>query len=139
MIRGGCLCGDVRFEIERRPQRGLALPLLDVPQGARRRIRYLCSGKGRRFPCRVRETLEFTRYRSSAGIVRTFCARCGSTLQWLRDRKPEMSSTLRSGVLDDDPGVRPRVAHLRRLQGAVAREIDHDLRRARNRPMKPTR
>ena len=47
-----------------------------------------------------------TRYRSSAGIVRTFCARCGSTLQWLRESKPDVVDVA-LGILDDDPGVRP--------------------------------
>lgn len=51
-----------------------------------------------------------TRYRSSPGIVRTFCARCGSTLQWLRESKPEIVD-IALGVLDDDPGVRP-AAHI---------------------------
>jgi hypothetical protein len=46
------------------------------------------------------------RYRSSPGIVRTFCARCGSTLQWLRESKPEVVDVA-LGVLDEDPGVRP--------------------------------
>jgi hypothetical protein len=51
-----------------------------------------------------------TRFRSSPGIVRTFCARCGSTLQWLRESKPDVVDVA-LGVLDDDPGVRP-AAHI---------------------------
>src|SRR4029078_3142683 len=46
------------------------------------------------------------RYRSSDGVVRTFCARCGSTLQWLREAKPEIVDVA-LGILDDDPPVRP--------------------------------
>jgi hypothetical protein len=46
------------------------------------------------------------RYRSSHGIVRSFCARCGATLLWERERSPELVAVA-LGVLDDDPGVRP--------------------------------
>ena len=47
-----------------------------------------------------------TRYRSSPDVARTFCARCGSTLQFLRESKAEIVYVA-LGVLDDDLGVRP--------------------------------
>jgi hypothetical protein len=46
------------------------------------------------------------RYRSSPGIDRTFCSRCGSTLQFAPEDRPE-SFGLAVGTLDDDPGHRP--------------------------------
>ena len=105
MIRASCLCGDVRFEIRGelsgashchcsmcRKAHGAAFGTYAAARAADFRI---VSGEDR-----------IVRYRSSAGIVRTFCARCGSTLQWLRESKPEIVD-IALGVLDDDPGVRP--------------------------------
>jgi hypothetical protein len=45
-------------------------------------------------------------YRSSPYVVRTFCRTCGSTLQWLRNDRPD-ELDIAVGTLDDDPGVRP--------------------------------
>jgi hypothetical protein len=105
MIRGSCLCGEVRFEISGklsdashchcsmcRKAHGAAFGTYAAAKAADFR---LVSGEHR-----------ITRYRSSAGIVRTFCARCGSSLQWLRESKPEVVDVA-LGVLDDDPGMRP--------------------------------
>ena len=105
MIRGSCLCGEVRFEISGslsgashchcsmcRKAHGAAFGTYAAARAADFRI---VSGEDR-----------IVRYRSSAGIVRTFCARCGSTLQWLRESKPEIVD-IALGVLDDDPGVKP--------------------------------
>ena len=105
MIRGSCLCGDVRFEISGvlkgashchcsmcRKAHGAAFGTYAAAKAADFRV---VSGENR-----------ITRYRSSPGAVRTFCARCGSTLQWLRESKPDVVDVA-LGVLDDDPGVRP--------------------------------
>jgi len=105
MIRGSCLCGEVRFEIGGtlsdashchcsmcRKAHGAAFGTYAAAQAADFRV---VSGEER-----------ITRYRSSAGIARTFCARCGSSLQWLRESKPDVVDVA-LGVLDDDPGVRP--------------------------------
>jgi hypothetical protein len=48
------------------------------------------------------------RYASSADVTRTFCSRCGSTLQYIHRAQPERFA-LAMGVLDDDPGVRPEL------------------------------
>jgi hypothetical protein len=45
-------------------------------------------------------------YHSSPEVTRTFCARCGSSLQFIRTTRPDTLS-LALGTLDDDPGVRP--------------------------------
>ena len=105
MIRASCLCGDVRFEIRGelsgashchcsmcRKAHGAAFGTYAAAKAIDFRV---VSGADR-----------ITRYRSSAGIVRTFCARCGSTLQWLRESRPEIVDVA-LGILDDDPGVRP--------------------------------
>ena len=105
MIRGSCLCGEVRFEISGtlsdashchcsmcRKAHGAASGTYAVAKAADFR---LVSGAER-----------ITRYRSSAGIVRTFCARCGSSLHGFDESKPDVVDVA-LGVLDDDPGVRP--------------------------------
>ena len=105
MIRASCLCGGVRFEISGkltgashchcsmcRKAHGAAFGTYAAVKAADFRV---VSGADR-----------ITRYRSSNGIVRTFCAGCGSTLQWLRESKPGIVDVA-LGILDDDPGVRP--------------------------------
>ena len=105
MIRASCLCGDVRFEIGGvmsgashchcsmcRKAHGAAFGTYAAVKAADFRV--------------VSGAKHVTRYQSSPGIVRTFCARCGSTLQWLRESKPEIVDVA-LGILDDDPGVRP--------------------------------
>ena len=109
MIRASCVCGEVRFEVSGslsgashchcsmcRKAHGAAFGTYAAARATDFRI---VSGEDR-----------ITRYRSSGGVVRTFCARCGSTLQWLRESKPEIVD-IALGVLDDDPGVRP-AAHI---------------------------
>ena len=105
MIRGSCLCGEVRFEIRGtlsgashchcsmcRKAHGAAFGTYAAAKAAD--FRFLC-GEDR-----------ITRYRSSAGIVRTFCARCGSSLPGFDSRRPDVVD-IALGVLDDDPGVKP--------------------------------
>jgi len=105
MIRASCLCGDVRFEIGGsvsgvshchcsmcRKVHGAAFGTYAAVQAADFRV--------------VAGADQIARYRSSDGVVRTFCARCGSTLQWLREAKPEIVDVA-LGILDDDPPVRP--------------------------------
>ena len=58
--------------------------------------------------CRAESEIAF--YESSPGVRRTFCKRCGSTLQFIRESRPETFS-LALGTLDDDPGTRPS-AHI---------------------------
>jgi hypothetical protein len=53
----------------------------------------------------VRGEANVVRYRSSGPITRTFCGRCGSTLQFIRDGRASLS--LAVGTLDEDPVRRP--------------------------------
>ena len=105
MIRGSCLCKGVRFEIDGkltaatnchcamcRKAHGAAFGTYAAARAADFRI--------------VGGDELIARYRSSPGVVRTFCSRCGSTLQWLRESRPE-EMDIALGTLDDDPGVRP--------------------------------
>jgi hypothetical protein len=107
MIRGSCLCGGVRFEVSGgldrashchcsmcRKAHGAAFGSYVGVQLAR--FRWL----------RGEELL--ARYASTPDVTRTFCARCGSTLQYIHRTQPQRFA-LALGVLDDDPGVRPEL------------------------------
>jgi hypothetical protein len=109
MIRGSCLCGSVCYEIDGplgrvthchcsqcRKAHGAAFgTYADV----RRADFKLVSG-----------ATDITSYRSSPEVQRTFCKRCGSILQFIRDTRPNHFS-LAIGTLDDPPEARPS-AHI---------------------------
>jgi len=105
MIRGSCLCGNVGYEIDgtvdammhchctqcRKANGGAFGTYVKVAYG---RFRFVL---GRN---------DVASYASSAGVRRTFCKACGSSLQFIRQSRPE-GFWLAAGTLDDDPGVRP--------------------------------
>jgi hypothetical protein len=105
MILGSCLCGGVRFEID--GALGQAshchCSMCRKAHGAAFGTYAIC--RSDRFHLRSGAEL-VRRYESSPGIERTFCATCGSTLQWRRKDKPE-EFDIALGLMDDDPGVRP--------------------------------
>lgn len=105
MIRGSCLCGSVRYEI-----RGPLGPVTHCHCSQCRKIHGAAFGTYARVD-RADFTLtsgesDIRSYPSSPGVLRTFCRQCGSTLQFLRESRPD-SFSLAIGTLDDDPGVRP--------------------------------
>lgn len=104
MLKGSCLCGSVRYEIDG--------PL----DGARNCHCSMCrkahgAAFGSYAEVRVADFKVVSgaelilRYRSSPGVERTFCSRCGSTLQFLSEKRPDIVDVA-LGVLDDDPGIR---------------------------------
>lgn len=105
-VRGGCLCGGVRYELSapfrranfchcsrcRKHSGGAALAQGRVPRGGFT----LLQGA---------ELIET--YRPEGGMAKAFCRVCGSSLfggSW--PVGPEVS--IRLGTLDDDPGIRPQ-------------------------------
>lgn len=105
-IRGGCLCGEVRYEVDP--------PFLRAGHCHCSRCRKH-SGAGTCTQARVlREQFrlitgsEFIRvYGAGQGAVKAFCKNCGSSLfggAW--PGGAEVS--IRMGTLDDDPGIRPQ-------------------------------
>ena len=103
MIRGSCLCGSVRYEVHGslshvihchcsmcRKAHGAAFATYGrVDSGDF----VLTSGAD-----------DIASYRSSLEVTRTFCKRCGSTLQFISTMRAG-SFWLALGTLDDDPGV----------------------------------
>ena len=105
MIRGSCLCASIRYEIrgELGPASHCHCTMCRKVHGSafgtysrvQRKDFVLLSGEG-----------EIASYPSSPGVTRTFCRKCGSTLQFVRATRPD-TFALALGTLDDDPGIRP--------------------------------
>lgn len=105
MVRGSCLCGSVRYEI-----RGPLGRITHCHCSMCRRAHGAAFGSYARvnwadFTWLSGES-EVASFQSSPGVRRTFCPRCGSPLQFIRDSRPQTFS-LAVGTLDDDPGIRP--------------------------------
>jgi hypothetical protein len=105
MIRGGCLCGAVRWELDGafegmsnchcsmcRRAHGAAFATYAQARAASFRI---AAGEDR-----------MRRYRSSPDVVRTFCGECGSSLLFLFEPMPR-KVWVAVGTCDGDPGMRP--------------------------------
>jgi hypothetical protein len=131
MLRGSCLCGEVRYEIHGpvsrvthchctmcRKAHGAAF----ATYGDVERSEFsLLSGAD-----------DIMSYRSSPGVTRTFCKRCGSTLQFISDKRPTTFS-LALGTLDDDPDVATS-SHIFTGSKAPWFQITDDLPRYAERP-----
>jgi hypothetical protein len=123
MVRGGCLCGSVRYQIDG--------PLRDVlvchctecrrwtghfsaNTAARREDLVLLQEHGLRW---------FPSPRSDAGARRGFCARCGSSLFWDAPDRPTVS--IAAGTLDEPTGLHT-VAHWYASQAGDYYELPSD-------------
>jgi hypothetical protein len=105
MITGGCLCGGVRYQVGGQPA---SMYYCHCSQCRR--------ATGSAFAANVMvrsDDLSFVAgeellasYESSPGKRRHFCSRCGSPIYSRSQAMPQLSS-LRSGTLDGDPGIRP--------------------------------
>ena len=104
-LTGGCLCGAVRFEV--------AEPLVSAGYchctRCQRRTGTAASAQARIVPgsLRVLSGDELIRaYEPPDGFAKHFCSACGSALWSRRPEDPEIVS-VRLGVFDGDPGIRP--------------------------------
>lgn len=105
LLTGGCLCGAVRFELSEAPFQVAVCHCNSCRKhtGAPAAVYADCK----------RETVQFTRntmtlYGSSPGVYRGFCARCGSTLAFESDKKPD-EIHIHIGAFDE-PGAFPPTA-----------------------------
>jgi hypothetical protein len=105
MIRGSCLCGGVRYEVD-----GELGPVALCHCGMCRKASgtaFATNASTARATFRLVAGAELVqRYTSSPGNRRCFCRACGSPLFGESDEMPDQVR-LRLGLLDDDPGVRP--------------------------------
>ncbi len=110
MLRGGCLCGGVRFEVERAvgpfelchcPRcRKVSVSAYLTWLGVRREDFRFLQGVEliRTYECPVRE--------SPPAYDTSFCTRCGSQVP-NPSKAQEPTFEIPAGALDDDPGIRP--------------------------------
>jgi len=125
-LRGSCLCGGIRYEIEGTLGRvvNCHCSMCRKATGAAFRTRAAVASAD--FHWRAGADL-LARYRSSPGEERTFCRVCGATLVTLFHDQPDQLG-LALGTLDDDPGVRAS-AHVFVASKAPWFEIEDDLPR----------
>jgi len=104
-LRGGCLCGGVRFEV--------SAPLVSASwchcSRCRRRTGGPASAQGRIVPgsLRILRGAELVRsYRPPGGFAKEFCSTCGSQL-WSRNPEEPQNLSVRLGAFDGEPGIRP--------------------------------
>jgi len=105
-LSGGCACGAVRFVVDA----PLEFATYCHCTRCQRRTGTAASAQGRTAPGALRVTEGEEHIRSWApggGWEKLFCVRCGSAL-FSRDPDDPRSMSVRLGVIDGDPGVRPR-------------------------------
>ncbi len=105
MIRGSCLCGSVRYEISGALDRLLHCHCSQCRKAHGAAFGTYARVKRADFRFFAGEA-DVASYTSSPDVQRTFCKRCGATLQFIRDSKPE-ALWVTAGTLDDDPDIRP--------------------------------
>lgn len=104
MLRASCLCKRVRFEIHGALGRASHCHCSMCRKATGAAFGTYATVKAEN--CRVVAGAELIlRYKSSSGVERTFCSRCGSTLQFISDKQPG-TVEVALGILDDDPGIR---------------------------------
>jgi hypothetical protein len=105
-LRGGCLCGGVRFEVTE--------PLVSSSYchctRCQRRTGTAASAQARVAPGSlvITQGEELVRaYEPDDGWAKLFCSNCGSSL-FSRNPDDHAVMSVRLGAFDDDPGIRPQ-------------------------------
>ncbi len=98
---GGCLCGDIRFQASENPE---CVGHCHCSLCRRQTGTAFTTGVGFRA-----EAFEWTKgnptyFHDPLGVVRSFCARCGSSMTW---EPPDCGITVFIGSLDRAEDVRP--------------------------------
>jgi len=104
-LRGGCLCGSVRYEIDE--------PLVSASYchctRCQRRTGTAAAPSARIAPGSLRVVAgeELVRcWQPETGFAKCFCSNCGGAL-WSRDPHDAERIAVRLGTFDGDPGIRP--------------------------------
>lgn len=126
MIRGSCLCGQVRYQLDGAPQfiNHCHCSMCRKVHGSAFGSFLHADGAGFRWT--AGEALVKT-YASSPGNLRAFCSVCGSNVPVLEDDEDGgKHAILPAGGLDDDPGVRS-IVHIHTASKAPWFEITDTL------------
>jgi hypothetical protein len=106
VTRGGCLCGEVRYEIRGEPR-----SLTHCHCSMCRKAHGAAFATFIEIPAKdfqlVRGADRLVRYASSPGSVRPFCPRCGATLFFQTETEEEV--WVAAGSLDGDAEIAPSV------------------------------
>jgi hypothetical protein len=123
MIRGSCLCGNVRFELEGTPRfiNHCHCSMCRKVHGAA--FGSFLHADGRGFRWLAGDSL-VENYPSSPGNVRAFCKVCGANMPVLEEQGAHV--IIPAGTLDDDPAVRP-IVHIHTASRAPWFAISDDL------------
>ena len=123
MLEGSCLCGQVRFQLAGGAQfiNHCHCSMCRKAHGAA--FGSFLHADGRAFSW-LSGQVQVTRFQSSPGNWRAFCAVCGSNLPVLEDEGAHV--IIPAGTLDGDPGVRP-VVHIHAGSMAPWHSISDDL------------
>ena len=105
MIRGSCLCGSIRYEVRGTVGRVNNCHCIMCRKAHGAAFATYGHVKAEDFAL-LSGTDDLGSYQSSPPVTRTFCKKCGSSLQFIVTERPEVFG-LALGTLDDDPGVRP--------------------------------
>ena len=105
IYRGSCLCGAVRYEVRAPLARIVHCHCSMCRKAHGAAFGSYCNVKDADFALLCGDD-QIASYASSPEVRRTFCRRCGSTLQFISARRPGTFS-LALGTLDDDPGEKP--------------------------------
>jgi hypothetical protein len=104
-IRGACLCGAVAFTIAP-PYRWFAHCHCSMCRKHYGSLFGTSLGVARAAFCWLEGTSEIVHYRATAAFERPFCRQCGSTLPGASEEEGYLN--VPAGLLDDNPGARPR-------------------------------
>lgn len=106
MLSGRCLCGKVHFEIDGRLGETAFCHCTSCRRASGSAFAVNAPVRADRVTWRSgRESI--TEYESSPGKLRAFCRVCGSPIYARRPSEPAWLS-IRLGLFDQDPQVRPR-------------------------------
>lgn len=107
LLTGGCLCGNVRYEIDAPP---VSASYCHCTR-CQRRSGTAASAQARVAPGSFRIVAGADLVREwvpgDHGWPKCFCSSCGSAL-WSRSPTEEGIVSIRLGTFDDDPGIRPQ-------------------------------
>ena len=100
-LRGGCLCGGVKYRIEGEVSAPIAC---HCSQCARTSGNYATMTSCRTADLTVEPSETLTWFRSSPEVERGFCSRCGGNVFWRQD--PGGETYVTAGTLDQPTGLR---------------------------------